>query len=62
MVAFGTFLSHSAKALAALVGSLATWGVAAGADGHYTQVELWGLLAVVATTVGTYYVTNQPKE
>lgn len=53
-------MSTYAKAVAAFLGSLATWGIAAGADGNYSQVELWGLVGVVGTTLATYVVTNKP--
>lgn len=54
-------MSAYAKAVAAFLGSVATWGIAAGADGHYDQVELWGLLGVVGTVLATYAIPNKPE-
>ena len=55
-------IARNRKGIVALLGGLATWGVAAGADGTYSQVELWGLLAVAATVFGVWGVTNAPPE
>lgn len=55
-------MSAYAKAIAAFLGSLATWGVSAGADGNYSQVELWGLAGVVATVLATYAIPNKPSD
>jgi hypothetical protein len=60
-----TLIARYRKAIAAFLGSTATWGIAAGADGHYTQVELWGLLGIVAATAGVGWVSNaraKPKD
>lgn len=53
-------LSRYAKTVAAVVGTIATWGATASADGTITQVEWWGLLAALAAVVGVYGVPNRP--
>lgn len=50
------------KTIAALLGSIATWGVAAGEDGILTMVEYFGLLGVLATVVGVYAIPNTPPD
>ena len=47
------------KAVVALLGALATWGVTAAEDGLYTQVELWGALLALATAAGVYAFPNR---
>jgi steroid 5-alpha reductase family enzyme len=54
-------MSTYAKAIIATLTAIATWGVTAGADGNYSQVELWGLLGVVAAAVAVYAVPNKPS-
>jgi len=49
-----------AKAYAALLGAIATWGITAAPD--YTQTELWGLLGVVATGLAVRQTTNVEPE
>lgn len=49
-----------AKAVVGTLAAIATWGVTAGADGEYSQVELWGLLGVIAAALGIYATTNTP--
>lgn len=44
---FGTYT----KAILGTLAALATWGVTAGADGNYNQVEFWGLLGVLVAAV-----------
>lgn len=56
----GAKMSRYMKAIAAFLGALATWGIAAGADGGYDQVELWGLAGVLATVLATYSIPNTP--
>ena len=46
-----------AKALAALLGGVATWGVTA-ADHGITASEWFGLLAVLATVAGVFAIPN----
>lgn len=46
------------KAIVALLGALATWGITAAEDNTYTQVELWGALLAVVTAVGVYVAPN----
>lgn len=50
------------KAIVGTLAAIATWGVTAGADGNYSQVELWGLLGVIAAALGIYVATNAPDE
>ena len=47
------------KSIAALIGTLSTWGLAAGADGVYTQLEWWGLVAAFGTVVAVWGVPNE---
>src|SRR5207244_3932537 len=58
----GEVMSRYAKFIAALLGSVATWGVTAGADNGYTQVELWGLLGVVAAALATLSIPTDPPK
>ncbi len=52
------WMKAHAKAIAAFVGSIATWFGTAYVDGSISMSE-WGLLAAaVATTLGVYQVTN----
>lgn len=51
-------MTRYSKSIIALLGALATWGVTAAEDNSYTQVELWGLLAALATAVGVYALPN----
>lgn len=53
-------MSRYSKAVLALLGALATWGITAAEDGIYTQVELWGALLAVATAATVYLVPNSP--
>lgn len=48
-----------AKAWAALLGGLGTWGATAGADGRYSQAELWGLFVVASSAVTVWAVPNK---
>lgn len=50
------------KAGLGALAAAATWGVVAGADGHYEQVELWGLLGVLVAAVAVYYAPYHPAE
>lgn len=52
--------SRHAKGLVALLGGLSAWGVTAGADGAYSQEELWGVLAVLAAALATWAIPNTP--
>lgn len=49
-----------AKAWAALLGGLGTWGATAGADGRYGHDELWGLLVVASSAVTVWAVPYKP--
>ena len=51
-------MQRYSKAIIALLGALATWGLTAAEDNVYTQVELWGALAAVVTAVGVYAWPN----
>ena len=51
-------MSRYVKALAALIGAVATWGITAAEDGIYTQVELWGAALALATALGVYALPN----
>lgn len=53
-------MSRYAKAIAALLGAIATWGVTAASDSRYDQAELWGLLGVIATAALAFQVPNDP--
>ena len=56
-------MSRYAKAIVALLGAVATWGITAAEDGVYTQVELWGALLAVVTAVGVYaYPNDRPSD
>ena len=55
-------MSRYWKAILAALGSAATWGITASADGVYEQVELWGLLAGVVATLAVYQKGNTPPE
>lgn len=55
-------MSRYAKSIAAFLGTLSTWGVAAGMDGAYDQGELWGLLGVLGTTFAVFQFPNTPPE
>lgn len=48
-----------AKAITALIGALATWGITAAEDSTYTQVELWGGLLAIVTALGVFVVPNE---
>lgn len=47
------------KTIAALVGSVLTWGVVAQVDG-ITAAEWWGLAVAAATALGVYGTVNEP--
>lgn len=53
-------MSRYAKALIALLGAVATWGITAAEDNAYSQVELWGALLAAVTALGVYAWPNQP--
>lgn len=54
-------MAKSAKAIVALLGALATWGVTAAEDNVYTQVELWGALLALTTAAVVWLVPNKRK-
>lgn len=53
-------MSRYAKAILAGILALSAWGVTASSDGVYDDQEWWGLLAAIATPVGTYLIPNTP--
>lgn len=53
-------MSRYAKAIVALLGAVATWGITAAEDNAYSQVELWGALLAAVTALGVYAWPNQP--
>lgn len=54
-------MSAYVKAVLAALGAVSTWGITAGADGGYSHVELYGLLAAVVTAVSVYAFPNAPQ-
>ncbi len=46
-------MSRYSKAVAALLGAIATWGITAYADDAISGVEWFGLLGVLATVIAT---------
>jgi hypothetical protein len=53
-------MARYAKAIVALLGALATWGITAAEDNAYSQVELWGALLAVVTAAGVYAAPYRP--
>lgn len=51
-------MSKYRKSIAAFIGAVATWGLAAAEDGVYTQPEWWALLAALAGVVAVWGVPN----
>lgn len=51
-------LSKYWKTIIAVLGGTAAWGITAGADNSYSQVELWGLLGAIVTAVGVFAKGN----
>lgn len=51
-------LKESAKAVAAFLTALGTWGYTAGADEVYSDQELWGLCGVLVVGITTWAVPN----
>lgn len=52
-------MRYYAKAIIALLGALATWGITAAEDNMYTQVEMWGAILAVSTAITVYLVPNK---
>jgi hypothetical protein len=50
------------KSISAFFGLLGTWGATAGSDGHYDQVELWGLTGVIVGTLAVYSFPNSNSD
>lgn len=53
-------MTRYSKAIVALLGALATWGLTAAEDNIYTQVEVWGGVLALATAAGVYLWPNTP--
>lgn len=53
-------MSRYLKMILAALGAVATWGITAGADEGYTDVELYGLLGAVTTALAVYAFPNRP--
>ena len=51
-------MSRYAKAITAVLTALGTWGATAGADGTYSQIELWGLCGVLVTGFAVFQIPN----
>jgi hypothetical protein len=51
-----------AKAIAALLGGIATWGVTAATDNAISLVEWFGLVGVVGTAIAVFAIPNKPVE
>lgn len=51
-------MSTYRKAIAALLGSIGTWGMTAAAEGGITGAEWFGLLAVLGTTSAVWGLPN----
>lgn len=49
------------KTILAVLGGVSAWGITAAADDSITQVELYGLLGVLATALAVYGVPNSPE-
>lgn len=50
------------KAIAALLGGIAGWGITATTDGVISMTDWFGLVAVFATALGVFAVENAPAE
>lgn len=48
------------KMVLAALGAVATWGITAGADEGYTDVEFYGLLGAIVTALSVYAFPNKP--
>lgn len=53
-------MSRYIKSIVALLGGISSWGITAAADDAITQVEIYGLLGVLATVLGVYAFPNTP--
>jgi len=51
-------MAKFAKFIVALFGGIATWGVTAGADGSISDIEYYGLLAVIGTAFEVFAIAN----
>jgi hypothetical protein len=52
-------MSKYAKALAAILGAVGTWGTTAAADGQITSQEYFGLLLAISTALVVYVLPNK---
>lgn len=55
-------MSRYIKTIVAVLGGISSWGITAAADDAITQVELYGLLGILATVLGVYAFPNTPPE
>lgn len=53
-------MSRYIKAMLAALGAVGTWGITAGADEGYTDVEFYGLLLAMVTALSVYAFPNKP--
>lgn len=53
-------MTRYVKTIVAVLGGVSAWGITASADNAITQVELYGLLGVIATALGVYAFPNSP--
>ena len=55
-------MTRYVKTIVAILGGVSSWGITASADNAITQVELYGLLGVIATALGVYAFPNTPPD
>lgn len=53
-------MGYYAKAIAAFLTSLSTWGLTAVSDNKITPPEWFGLIGVIGATFAVYQVRNTP--
>lgn len=53
-------MSRYAKAIAAALLAVSTWGATAASEGGVDAVEWFGLIGALATVIGVYAVPNSP--
>lgn len=55
-------MSRYVKFIAAIFGTIATWGLTAAVDGKIDLVELFGLLAALAGSLAVFQLPNAPAK